>query len=103
MQLTVANIVALIVKLKVRRMLIKKKNESERETVTEIQIAVTETVKVTDTNTLFLAIFGSVIFLKLFLFNLFFFCKEVGGLKPSQLLPQHGPCSAEVVFQVFLS
>ena len=25
----------------------------------------------------------------------------MGGLKPSQLLPQHGPCSAEVVFQVF--
>ena len=79
MQLTVANIVALIVKLKVRRMLIKKKNESERETVTEIQIAVTETVEVTDTNTLFLAIFGSVIFLKLFLFNLFLFLQRSGG------------------------
>ena len=38
----------------------------------------------TDTNTLFLAIFGSVIFLKLFLFNLFLFLQRSGG---AQALP----------------
>ena len=48
----------------------------------------------------FLLFFTPLLLLNYFLFNLFFSCKKVGGLKPPQPLPLRGPCCQAIFCQL---